>query len=108
MEETEYEGVTYLPEQMAYRAKVDGPSGPIFEDYFGDGQSAALVRELVILVRGINTPRNFEDLSLEGVCQRLHRELVERDLLGVPGAMNWLAAVPMTENVFRSYVDGAA
>ena len=102
MEELEYEGVTYLSEQMAYRARVEGSSGPVFEDYFGDAVSAALVRDLVILVRAADAPRNFEDLSLTGVCQRLHRELLERELLGTPGAMNWLAAVPMSEDNFRS------
>jgi hypothetical protein len=101
---TDYEGVVYLPEQMAYRAQIDIPSGGrVYEDYFGDDESAALVRELVILVRGLDVPRNFEYLGLDDLCSRLQRVLAERDLVDVPESMGWLALVPMTREVFDGF-----
>ncbi len=53
---TDFLGVEFVPEQMAYRIELSLPNGQKYEDYFGDDESAALVSELVVLTHGPGAP----------------------------------------------------
>lgn len=89
-------GLEYEPAQLAWRVRLES-----YDDSFADEESAVLVRELVIVVRGLDAPRNFPELSQADLCKRLGVLLAERDLLELPGSLDWLAQVPMSVDEFQ-------
>ena len=90
-------GVEYEPAQRAWRVRLEN-----YDDSFADEESAVLVRELVIVVRGLDVPRNFPELNQPDLCKRLGALLAERDLLELPGSLDWLAQIPMSVEEFHA------
>jgi hypothetical protein len=97
---SDFEGVEYLPEQDAFVVRVALASGQTYEDFFADHESAALVRELVVLRHGLHAERNFPHLELREVCQRMLALLDQRNLVALPGSLDWLARIPMGQDEF--------
>ncbi len=96
----QFEGVDYDETQMAFRSRAGEGHVSSYEDYFADAESAALARDLAILQRGLSDSRNFPELGLRGICQRLLETLRERHQEGLPGAFEWLKRVGMNESEF--------
>lgn len=96
--DTGFEGVTYEADQMAYRARIEGDGGLIYEDYFADPEFAAFVRELAVIVKGVAAPRNFSCFDRRDLCSRILALLGEYEQIGLPGTFSWLEKVGMSES----------